>query len=77
MDFEGLLSIVCDIMGWHLARLRCQPSGLAFFCYLQDLVQELKSALSGHFEDVIVALMMTPTEYDAYELRQALKVSKI
>lgn len=77
VDFEGLLSIVCDIMGWHLARLRCQPSALAFFCYLQDLVQELKSALSGHFEDVIVALMMTPTEYDAYELRQALKVSKI
>ena len=48
-----------------------------FLLNAQDLLQELKSALSGHFEDVIVALMMTPTEYDAYELRQALKVSKI
>ena len=48
-----------------------------FLLNAQDLLQELKSALSGHFEDVIVALMMTPTEYDAYELRQALKVSNI
>ena len=64
-------------MGWQLARFTPQSSALVFLFIAQDLLQELKSALSGHFEDVIVALMMTPTEYDAYELRQALKVSKI
>lgn len=44
------------------------------FCFLQDLVKELKSEVSGHFEDVILALMMTPEEYDAHELRSAMKV---
>ena len=71
-----MLSIVHDIMGWQLARFTSQTSTLVFLFNAQDLLQELKSALSGHFEDVIVALMMTPTEHDAYELWQALKVSK-
>jgi len=44
---------------------------------MQDLLQELKSKLSGNFGQVILALMMTPIEYDTYELRNAVKVSKI
>lgn len=44
---------------------------------MQDLLQELKSKLSGNFGQVILALMMTPIEYDAYELRNAVKVRKI
>lgn len=39
----------------------------------KDLVKELKSELSGKFEDVIVGLMMTPVEYDASELKRAMK----
>jgi len=44
---------------------------------VQDLISELKSELSGHFEQVILALLMTPSEYDAYELRSAMKVSAV
>ena len=44
------------------------------FLRAQDLIQELKSELGGRFEDVIIALMMTETEYDAYELKRAMRV---
>lgn len=40
----------------------------------QDLVNDLKSDLGGHFEDAVVALMFTPTEYDCMELRRAMRV---
>lgn len=41
--------------------------------YGRDLIQDLKSELSGNFERVILGLMMTPAEYDAFELRNAMK----
>uniref|UniRef100_H3BFB1 Annexin n=1 Tax=Latimeria chalumnae TaxID=7897 RepID=H3BFB1_LATCH len=39
----------------------------------KDLIDDLKSELSGNFKKVIVGLMMTAPEYDAYELREAMK----
>ena len=42
---------------------------------MQDLVDDLKSELSGDFEKVMVGLIMTPTQYDAHELKSAIKVS--
>ena len=41
-------------------------------CCLQDLMDELESELSGEFEEVILAMMMAPTEYDAYCLHDAI-----
>lgn len=43
--------------------------------YGKDLGDELKKELSGDFEDVIMALMDTPTKYDALQLQKAMKVS--
>ncbi|KAI1717325.1 annexin domain-containing protein [Ditylenchus destructor] len=40
--------------------------------YGKDLISELKSELSGDFEDLIMALMETPARYDAQQLRKAM-----
>jgi len=41
---------------------------------MQDIIRELMSELSGNFEKVVLALMMTPAEFDAHELKVAMKV---
>lgn len=43
--------------------------------YGKDLISELKSELSGDFEDLILALMEPPAKYDAAQLRKAMAVS--
>ncbi|CAG2243687.1 Annexin A11,Annexin A13,Annexin A7,Annexin A8,Annexin-B12,Annexin A8-like protein 1 [Mytilus edulis] len=40
--------------------------------YKKDLAKELQSELTGDFEEIILALMMTPVEYDAYCLHDAM-----
>ncbi|NP_861425.1 annexin A1c isoform X1 [Danio rerio] len=39
----------------------------------KPLADALKKALSSHLEDVVLALLMTPSEYDAFEMKNALK----
>ncbi|XP_060580366.1 annexin A6-like [Ruditapes philippinarum] len=39
----------------------------------KDLIEDIKSETSGHFCDTLKALLMAPAEYDAYQLRKAMK----
>lgn len=47
--------------------------GVFFF---QDLIKDLKSELSGNFEKLVLAMLKTPAQFDASELREAIKVCK-
>lgn len=38
------------------------------------MIKDLKSELSGNFEKTILALMKTPVLFDAYEIKEAIKV---
>ncbi|XP_056121462.1 annexin A1-like [Rhinichthys klamathensis goyatoka] len=39
----------------------------------KPLVDALKKALKSDFEEVVLALLMTPPEYDAFEMKRAMK----
>lgn len=41
--------------------------------YNSDLIKDLKKALSGHFEDVVIGLFYSPIDYDCFHLRKAIK----
>lgn len=49
---------------------------LVYFLFFlkQSLEEALKKALKGHLEDVVVALLKTPAQFDAEELRASMKV---
>ncbi|XP_073716814.1 annexin A1 [Misgurnus anguillicaudatus] len=39
----------------------------------KSLADDLKKALKSDFEEVVLALLMTPTEFDAFEMKKAMK----
>jgi len=43
---------------------------------MQDLVQKLSTKLSGQFRQTVLALMMTPVEYDVDQLNTAFQLLK-
>lgn len=63
---------IIDVLAYRTNDQRQQIKQMFKTCFGKDLIQDLKSELGGHFEDVIIALMMKPDEYDAYELKRAI-----
>ncbi len=41
--------------------------------HTQDLVDDIKSELSGHFEDVMLGIMMPIPDFAAYSVKKAVK----
>uniref|UniRef100_A0A6Q2Z961 Annexin n=1 Tax=Esox lucius TaxID=8010 RepID=A0A6Q2Z961_ESOLU len=64
---------IIDLLGSRSNRQRV-PMLMAFkTAYGKDLIKDLKSELSGNFEKLVLAMMKTPTQLDAYELKEAIK----
>ena len=63
-----VVSILCTRSNWQR-----QEIAKAFkVMYGKDLIQDLRSELSGDFEDLILALMEPPAVYDAKQLHKAM-----
>lgn len=64
---------IINVLGYRSNQQRQEVKQKFKALYGKDLMKELKSELSGHFEDVILNLLKTPREYDAYILHSAVK----
>ncbi|CAL8091805.1 unnamed protein product [Calicophoron daubneyi] len=64
---------IIDVMGHRTVYQRLQIVDRFKTLYGKDLKSELKSELSGHFKDTMLALCLSPVDYDATELRKAMK----
>ena len=68
-DEAAIINLVCSRNAQQRAEIRRKYTA----CYGKDLIKRIKEDLSGHFEDTVVGLFMTPPEYDAYWLYKAMK----
>ncbi|KAE8591388.1 hypothetical protein XENTR_v10018435 [Xenopus tropicalis] len=66
---------IIECLGSRSNKQRQQISLSFKTAYGKDLIKDLKSELSGNFEKTILAMMKTPTLYDAHEIHEAIKVA--
>jgi hypothetical protein len=66
---QHTIEILCRRSNAQRQQIRHQYKQL----YGDDLIEKLVHELKGHLEDVMVALMNTPAEYDARELHHAMQ----
>ncbi|KAG5831762.1 hypothetical protein ANANG_G00307220 [Anguilla anguilla] len=64
---------IIDLLGSRTNKQRV-PLLITFkTAYGKDLIKDLKSELSGNFEKLVLAMLMTPAQLDAHELHEAIK----
>ncbi|XP_036402838.1 annexin A11a isoform X2 [Megalops cyprinoides] len=64
---------IIDLLGSRTNKQRI-PLLISFkTAYGKDLIKDLKSELSGNFEKLVLAMLKTPSQFDAYELHEAIK----
>ncbi|KAA3672119.1 annexin A7/11, partial [Paragonimus westermani] len=64
---------IIDVLGHRTADQRAQLVQKYKAMFGKDLIADLKSELTGHFEDVVLAMCCTLDELDARELRWAME----
>lgn len=68
-DSKVIITLLCSRTNSQRQRIELEYKTL----HGRDLLKDLKYELGGHFEDIVVALMMSPADYDATSLRKAVK----
>jgi annexin A6 len=66
-------SVIIEIMGNRSNKQRLEVKNLYKTLFGRDLIDDLKGDTSGNFEKLLVALLMSPVEYDCMEIRKAVK----
>ncbi|XP_028991095.1 annexin A4-like [Betta splendens] len=64
---------IIELLGNRSSRQRVPMVTAYKTTYGKDLIHDLKSELTGNFENLVVAMMMSPLHFDASELRHAIK----
>ncbi|GAA6110657.1 annexin A11a isoform X1 [Tachysurus ichikawai] len=64
---------IINLLGSRSCRQRVPLLVTYKTAYGKDLVKDLKSELSGNFEKLVLAMLKTPAQFDASELREAIK----
>ncbi|MES1911209.1 MAG: hypothetical protein MHM6MM_003683 [Cercozoa sp. M6MM] len=64
---------IIDIIGARSNAQRQQIKAAFSRLFNRDLVKDIKKETSGNFENLLVALLYTPVEFDAVSLRKAMK----
>lgn len=64
---------IIDVVSHRSSDQRQQIKAAFKTMYGKDLIKDLKSELSGNMEELILALFMPPTYYDAWSLRKAMQ----
>lgn len=68
-DEKAIISILTNRTAEERVKIKLMFNTM----YGKYLIKELKSELSGNFEDVMLALLKSPLEYDAWCLRHGMK----
>ncbi|KAM8730558.1 annexin A4-like isoform 1-T2 [Acanthopagrus schlegelii] len=64
---------IIELLGSRTNKQRVPMVAAYKTTYGKDLRKDLKSELTGNFEELVLAMMMTPAQFDAAQLREAIK----
>uniref|UniRef100_A0A8C6USZ8 Annexin n=1 Tax=Neogobius melanostomus TaxID=47308 RepID=A0A8C6USZ8_9GOBI len=64
---------IIDLLGSRSSKQRVACLKAFKTAYGKDLIKDLNSELSGDFRKLVMAMMKTPTQLDAYEIKNAIK----
>jgi len=68
-DSKAIIALLCSRTNSQRLRIELEYKTM----HGRDLLKDLKYELGGHFEDIVIAMMTPPAEYDATSLRKAIK----